>query len=176
MVPRYASVTLRATGADNNVTEAFPSRHETRAWYDRVMRLLLLALLVGCSGSSSSSTGTLPVESPSLQTSTTATHSVEAPPTAKKPWPGTRTDRVSDVVHGQKISDPYRWLEAEAAPEVQTWMTAQDQFARAELAKLPGRAELMERAKKLYYYDAITAPETAGGRFFYSRKHADKEK
>jgi prolyl oligopeptidase len=141
------------------------------------MRLLLLVLLAGCSGSSSSSsaTGTLPVDpSPSLQSSTSATHSVE--PQTKKPWPATRAVVVSDVVHGKKLGDPYRWLEPEGNADVQAWMKAQDNYARAELAKLPGRAELMERLKKLFYYDAIYAPKVAKGRYFYVRKHADKEK
>ena len=139
------------------------------------MRLLLIAFLVACSGGSS--TGKLPVDptEPHLQTTTTATHSVE-PPTAKKPWPATRVEVVTDVVQGKKIDDPYRWLEAEKANDVQAWMKVQDDYARAELAKLPGRSELVERLKKLFYYDAISAPKHAKGRFFYTRKHADKEK
>nr|MBA3502455.1 S9 family peptidase [Deltaproteobacteria bacterium] len=139
------------------------------------MRLLLIALLVACSGGSGTKAQTmLPVDpAPPLPTTTSATHTVEQP---KRPWPATRAEVVSDVVHGKKISDPYRWLETETAPDVQAWMSAQDKYTRAELAKLPGRAELIERVKKLFYYDAITAPQHAGGRFFYERKHADKEK
>jgi prolyl oligopeptidase len=94
----------------------------------------------------------------------------------RHPWPSTRKDDIVDTIHGKKIADPYRWLEDENAPEVQAWMKAQDDYTRAELAKLSGRDELATRMKQLLYYDAISAPVHKGGRFFYSRKHADKEK
>ena len=140
------------------------------------MRLLLIALLAACSGSPRSSEPTkLPVDPAPQLTTTSATHTLEQP-AAKKPWPATRIQLVSEVVHGKTINDPYRWLETETANDVKAWMTAQDNYTRQELAKLPGRAELVERLKKLYYYDAITAPQHAGGRFFYARKHANKEK
>ncbi|MBA3818840.1 MAG: S9 family peptidase [Deltaproteobacteria bacterium] len=93
-----------------------------------------------------------------------------------RPWPATRAEAITDTLHGVKLADPYRWLEAEQADAVQAWMKTQDDYARAELAKLPGRAELAERLKKLFYYDAISAPTHRKGRYFYTRKHADKEK
>ncbi|HET7502462.1 MAG TPA: prolyl oligopeptidase family serine peptidase, partial [Kofleriaceae bacterium] len=95
---------------------------------------------------------------------------------AKHPWPVTRSAPVTETVHGQHISDPYRWLEDEHAPDVQAWMAEQDGYARGELAKSPHRAELAARLKQLFYFDAISAPIHRQGRFFYSRKHADKEK
>ncbi|MGN6104597.1 MAG: prolyl oligopeptidase family serine peptidase [Kofleriaceae bacterium] len=96
--------------------------------------------------------------------------------TPKRPWPETRKDAIEDTVQGVKIADPYRWLEDEKSEQVQAWMTAQDAYARGELAKLNGRAELADRLKKLFYYDAISAPVHHNGRYFYTRKHADKEK
>ncbi|HEX2687760.1 MAG TPA: prolyl oligopeptidase family serine peptidase, partial [Kofleriaceae bacterium] len=73
-------------------------------------------------------------------------------------------------------ADPYRWLEDEKSPEVQAWMTEQDRYARAQLAKAPHRDELAARLKQLFYFDAISAPIHRSGRYFYTRKHADKEK
>src|SRR5207237_47563 len=69
-----------------------------------------------------------------------------------------------------------RVLEDERAEEVQAWMKTQDDYARGELAKLPGRDELARRLAQLLYYDAVGAPSHHGGRYFYTRKHADKEK
>ena len=97
-----------------------------------------------------------------------------APP--QHPWPATRQVPVVETVHGVSIRDPYRWLEDEHAPDVQAWMKAQDDYARGELAKLPERAALADRLRQLFYFDAVTAPDHEGGRYFYSRKHADKEK
>jgi prolyl oligopeptidase len=93
-----------------------------------------------------------------------------------KPWPETRADDLTETLHGVAVRDPYRWLEDEADPAVQAWMTDQDAYARGVLDKQPGRAELATRVKQLLYYDAIGAPIHHGGRYFYTRKHVDREK
>jgi len=92
------------------------------------------------------------------------------------PWPSTKRDDISEVLHGRRVVDPYRWLEDEHAPEVQAWMTEQDRFARAALERSRHRDELAARLKELFYFDAIGAPIHRGGRYFYVRKRADMEK
>ena len=91
-------------------------------------------------------------------------------------YPATRSESVVDTLHGVKVADPYRWLEDEKAAEVQGWMKAQDAFAREHLGRLPGREALARRFAELYYYDAVSPPAVRGNRFFFSRKHKDKEK
>ena len=142
------------------------------------MRKLLLITVVACGGGTQGAR--VPVDPPA--------HSVAEPP-AKAPevpmpqapdhahaWPTTRVATVTDTVHGQRIVDPYRWLEDETSPEVQAWMTAQDDYARGVLGKAPHHDAWVERLKQVFYFDAISAPIHRGGRYFYSRKHADKEK
>ena len=65
------------------------------------------------------------------------------------PWPTTQVGTVTDTVHGQRITDPYRWLEDEQAPAVQAWMTEQDGYARARLAKSPHHDELADYLDEL---------------------------
>jgi prolyl oligopeptidase len=102
---------------------------------------------------------------------------VEPPPTAAvSPYPATRREDIVDTIHGERVADPYRWLEDASKPEVAAWMDAQDAFARARLEALPRRAELAARLTEVFYYDAMGAPTHAKGRYFYSRKHATKEK
>ncbi len=91
-------------------------------------------------------------------------------------YPPTRTEPIVDVLHGVAVADPYRWLEDEHSPEVQAWMAAQDEVARTELSALPDRPALIERFRSLLYFDAVSAPLHRKGRFFYSRRHADREK
>jgi prolyl oligopeptidase len=98
------------------------------------------------------------------------------PPKPAKPWPATRTVDVTETIHGKTIRDPYRWLEDEHSDEVQAWMKAQDEYTRAQLAKLPEREQLATRLKELFYFDAVGAPLHRGSRFFYTRKLATKEK
>jgi len=91
-------------------------------------------------------------------------------------YPPSRRDDVVERLHGVAVHDPYRWLEDPSRPEVQEWMKAQDGYARAHLAKLPGRDALAARFAEVFYYDQIDPPEHRGGRYFFSRKHKDKEK
>lgn len=90
--------------------------------------------------------------------------------------PPTRQDTRVDTLHGVTVADPYRWLEDEKAPDVQTWVDAQDALSRRWLAEQPSHAALSARFKELFYVDSLSAPVRRGGRFFYSRTHADKEK
>ncbi|MFP2929719.1 prolyl oligopeptidase family serine peptidase [Pyxidicoccus sp. 3LG] len=104
-----------------------------------------------------------------------------APPETQKEsprmaYPATRAEQIVDTLHGVQVADPYRWLEAEKAPEVQEWMKAQDALARGQLAKMPGRDALVSRYKELFYTDSISIPLRRKGRYFYIRTHKDKEK
>ena len=99
-----------------------------------------------------------------------------AEPAPGPAYPPTRTTTTSEVLHGVAVRDPYRWLEDEKSPEVQAWMTAEDAFARQELAALPGRGALEARLKELLYVDSLGAPIHRGTRYFYSRRHASQEK
>ena len=83
---------------------------------------------------------------------------------------------AADVLHGVAVRDPYRWLEDEKSPEVKAWMKAQDDATRQFLASLPERAAIAARLKELLYVDSLGAPVHRGARYFYTRRHADREK
>jgi len=93
-----------------------------------------------------------------------------------KDYPATKRDDVVETLHGVLVHDPYRWLEDPSKQEVKDWMAAQDDYARAKLAALPGRDDLAKRLTEVFYYDAVSAPSHRKDRFFYTRKHKDKEK
>jgi prolyl oligopeptidase len=138
------------------------------------MRKLLLIAIVACGGGSPG--GRLPVDPPVRAIPEPRAKAPEVPMPPVHPWPTTRVVAVSDTVQGQRVADPYRWLEDETSPEVQAWMTAQDEYARGVLGKSPHRDELAARLKQVFYFDAVGAPIHRAGRYFYTRKHADKEK
>jgi len=138
------------------------------------MRTPLLVVLVAACGSTAP-TRTIPADPPNDKVVAKSEVSHE-PSMPEHPWPATRQEAIVETIHGKQVKDPYRWLENAGAPEVQAWMQAQDAYTRGELAKLPGRAELAARLKQLFYYDAVSAPAHRKGRYFYTRKHADKEK
>jgi len=90
--------------------------------------------------------------------------------------PASRRDDVVENVHGVEVHDPYRWLEDASQPEVTDWMKAQDAYARARLAKLPGRDALAARLAEVFYFDAIGEPRQRRDRAFFTRKRKDQEK
>jgi prolyl oligopeptidase len=50
-----------------------------------------------------------------------------------------------DDYYGTKVSDPYRYMENLQDPAVQSWFKAQNDYARAVLARIPGRQKLLAR-------------------------------
>jgi len=56
---------------------------------------------------------------------------------------------VADIYYGTKVVDPYRYMENLAEPEVQSWIKAQNNYAGAVLASLPGRQKLLSRIVEL---------------------------
>lgn len=89
--------------------------------------------------------------------------------------PATRTDNVKETLHGVELVDPYRWLEDQKSPETRTWIAEQNQYTRAALDGVPGRAKLAKRFGELLRVDSISRPFVRSGRYFLSRKSADKE-
>ena len=144
------------------------------------LSLVLLPLLAACASApvSTAPTGRCmgPDKPVPAGSSSTAAGGESGAPRAGLAYPKTRTVDVSDTMFGATVRDPYRWLEDEKSPEVQAWVKAQDDLARSELLKLPGRGALEKKLSALSYLESVSVPLERGGRRFYSRKPADKEK
>lgn len=65
----------------------------------------------------------------------------------KQPVAPVRT--VTDDYYGTKVVDLYRYMENLKDPAVQEWMKSQNEYARAQLARIPGREKLLERIREL---------------------------
>jgi prolyl oligopeptidase len=93
----------------------------------------------------------------------------DLPATPKKP--------VTDVYHGVKVVDDYRWLEDFHDPAVRTWADAENRYARAYLDALPERAGLYEQLKQLRSYPSprYRALTYRGGLFFALKQQPPKE-
>jgi prolyl oligopeptidase len=88
--------------------------------------------------------------------------------TAQSQLPNTPVRAVIDDYFGTKVVDPYRWLENTSDPEVIAWMKAQNDYTRAVLARIPGRAELLARIKSLDNAgNVVSALQVWGGHYFY---------
>jgi prolyl oligopeptidase len=84
-------------------------------------------------------------------------------------YPLTRRGDTVDHVHGIRVADPYRWLEADDSPEVQAWIQAQNATTERFLASLPERASIRRLVHALLDVPRLYVPLLAGGRYFQLR-------
>jgi prolyl oligopeptidase len=90
------------------------------------------------------------------------------------PVPKTRTDAVTETVHGVTIHDPYRWLEDQQSPDTRAWIDAQNAYTRSVLDPLPGRAAITKRLEELLKTERFNTPVVRNGRYFFTRRLADQ--
>ncbi|GAA0322066.1 prolyl oligopeptidase family serine peptidase [Sphingomonas oligophenolica] len=86
-------------------------------------------------------------------------------------YPDTKRDDSIDEQFGERVADPYRWLENDvrADPEVAQWVAAENAVTDAYLATLTGRDIFAARLTKLLDYERFGVPVKKGGRYFYLR-------
>ncbi|MCC6749315.1 MAG: S9 family peptidase [Deltaproteobacteria bacterium] len=82
---------------------------------------------------------------------------VSTPPRRGGP-PPTRAEAVVELLHGERVRDPYRWLEDDASKEVGAWTEAQNRYTRAVLDAIPGRKELGRALTRLLTVESIGTP------------------
>ena len=91
------------------------------------------------------------------------------PATAKLTYPDSRRSDQVDDYHGEKVADPYRWLEQLDSAETKAWVEAQNKVTFGYLEKIPQRAQYKERLTQLWNYERFGLPVKSGGRYFYTR-------
>ena len=85
-------------------------------------------------------------------------------------YPDTRATDTSEVIFGETIEDPYRWLENDVRSDedVAAWVERQNEVTDAYLAQVPGTRWFKEKIGELIDYERYGIPEKAGGLYFYS--------
>jgi len=89
--------------------------------------------------------------------------------------PETPRIAVTETLHGQTITDPYRWLEDQDAPQTRAWIDAQNAYTQSFLGELPMRAAIRKRLTELMKVEQISIPTERGGRYFFSRRGAEQD-
>ncbi len=90
-------------------------------------------------------------------------------------YPQTERGDVVDVFFGDKIADPYRWLESDARSDakVQAWIDEQNAVTEKHLNALPGRETFRQRMAALMNHERHSIPLKRGGRYFFARQAGD---
>jgi prolyl oligopeptidase len=86
------------------------------------------------------------------------------------PYPDTRSTDLTEILHGEEIADPYRWLEDGDAPETRRWTEQQNALTQAHLAGVPGRERIRRRLGELLSIGVLGTPTPVRGRYFYFRR------
>jgi prolyl oligopeptidase len=83
-------------------------------------------------------------------------------------YPQTRRADQVDTLHGTRVEDPYRWLEADvrSSKEVADWVAAQNKFTATYLANVPEREPIRRRLTELWNYEKVSPPHKVAGRFY----------
>src|SRR4051795_5139474 len=89
---------------------------------------------------------------------------------ARPPYPPTSPGDEVEVLHGESIPDPYRWLEQGDDPRTQAWTAAQNALTESLLTAVAGRSRLRARLDELLSIGALSTPEPVAGRYFYQRR------
>ena len=85
--------------------------------------------------------------------------------------PVTRQAAFDTTWHGQHITDPWRWLDSAASPEVQHWIAAQNAYADTVLGSFSEGAWIGERVRQLLATSPErTSPTFLGSTLFYLRE------
>ena len=84
-------------------------------------------------------------------------------------FPETRRDDVVEVLHGQRIADPYRWLEDPDSAETADWVKRQNEFTTRYLESLPDRGWFLDTMQQIMGQPRAGVPFKRAGHYFVSR-------
>lgn len=84
--------------------------------------------------------------------------------------PSTKQVPVEETLHGEKIVDPYRWMENADSAETQEYVRQQLAYTRSLLDPLPGREKIHARVSGLLTVGTLGTPKVGGEHYFYTRR------
>jgi prolyl oligopeptidase len=89
------------------------------------------------------------------------------------PPPVVAVKPVTETVGGHEITDNYRWLEDQQAPETRAFLADEMKYTASYLDQLkPLEERLRARLTELQRVDVVGVPREYGGRYFYSKRLA----
>ncbi|MGB5382390.1 MAG: S9 family peptidase, partial [Lutimonas sp.] len=82
-------------------------------------------------------------------------------------YPETRKDNAIDTYFGEKVADPYRWLEDDLSAETEAWVKSQNKVTFDYLSQIPYREDIKKRLTELWNYEKFTAPFKEGDYYYF---------
>lgn len=86
-------------------------------------------------------------------------------------YPTTTKGTVVDEFWGEKIADPYRWLEDDRSAETKTWVEAENKVTFDYLNAIPFRTKLKDQLTEIWNYEKIGTPFKEGGYTYFFKNN-----
>ncbi|WP_371378200.1 prolyl oligopeptidase family protein [Thalassotalea aquiviva] len=82
-------------------------------------------------------------------------------------YPVTRKDETVDTYFGQKVADPYRWLEDDLSAETAEWVKAENKVTFGYLDQIAYRNKVKSKLEQMWNFEKVGAPFEEGGVEYY---------
>ena len=82
-------------------------------------------------------------------------------------YPQAKKGDSVDVYFGNKVADPYRWLEDDNSEETADWVKAENEITNNYLSNIPFRDKLEERLTSIWNYPKYGVPFNKGDNYFF---------
>jgi prolyl oligopeptidase len=90
-------------------------------------------------------------------------------------YPAARREELVEDLHGEQVSDPYRWLEDAESPETAQWQLEQDELFAAYRRKWTTHEQFTRRVTELLRTGHQGPPIWRGTRRFFTRRLQDQD-
>jgi prolyl oligopeptidase len=79
---------------------------------------------------------------------------------------------VVDVLHGERFTDPYRWLEEQDHADVRAWIEAQNRYTDQVLGRTPPDPAVLDRLRTLAAAPDVGRPQRGGDFEYFTLRRA----
>lgn len=86
-------------------------------------------------------------------------------------YPPTEKQEVVDTYFGEKIAEPYRWLENDTSKATSLWVKAQNKVTADYLSKIPFRNDLKKKLTSLMNYPKYGSPFKKNGQYYFYKNN-----
>ena len=87
----------------------------------------------------------------------------------KYKYPEAPKGDVVEDYHGNKVADPYRWMEDPDSKETQEWVGQENELTRSYIDSYGAREGIEDRLRTLFNYERFSLPSRQGDRYFFSK-------
>ena len=88
---------------------------------------------------------------------------------AQLKYPATAKDNTVDEYFGEKVADPYRWLENDTSAATAEWVREENLVSRKYLDNIPMRKAILKRLKETVNYEKRGIAFERGGKWYAYR-------